>query len=93
MKRLLVEMLVDRRGPDRHVGMNAAQTLEFLRAQRSCTTNRMSARAALLEAIDRRDGGVGGRDHRVDTTIAMRSARSVGVLKIVLDRDQRAGSR
>ena len=62
---VVVEVLVDRGGPDRHVGMRAVQPRDALgRGEQADEADVLGA--ALLQPVDGGDGGVGGRQHRVD---------------------------
>src|SRR5579871_6112793 len=60
---LIVQTFVDRRGPDRHIGMNAAHALDSLwRTDQANESDVLTA--ALLQTIDGGDRCVGRGQHR-----------------------------
>ena len=62
---MIVEALVDGGGPDMHVRMRAAQLLDALgRGEQADEAQVLGA--ALLQPVDGRHRGVGGREHRVE---------------------------
>src|ERR1051326_4011133 len=81
---VLVEMVVDRRGPELHVGMDADQPLDaFGRGEQAGGADGLGA--ALLQSVDCRHHGVGGRDHGRDHDHVARCEIGGG-LQIILDR-------
>ena len=84
---IVIEGLVDGRGPYRHVGMDAAQALERGR-YRNQTDEADVAGAALLEPVDRGNRGVRGGDHRRDDDY-LPFGKIERRLEIVFDGDER----
>src|SRR3984957_3329424 len=61
---VLIELIVDRGGPDFHIGMGAADLIDTLaRADQAHEANLF--RAAFFQALDRRHGGVAGCQDRL----------------------------
>src|SRR5262245_39192030 len=86
---VVVEVGVDRRGDDRHVGMRGVHLLDALgRGEQADVAQRL--RAELLDAVDRGDRRVAGGEHRVEQDrLALRDV--LGQLAVVLDRRERLG--
>ena len=62
---VVVEVIVDRGCPDRHVGVHAAELLDAFGCGEKADEAHVLG-AALLQPVDGGDGGVRGREHRIE---------------------------